>query len=114
MKEINGINELNDFIIENQSNVTMMYFGAEWCGPCKKLKEKLKELDTILSMPKLVVGHMDVDEEENEKLLKKYKVESLPTQIFIKLVDNKVTELSRIEGYDYTKLKMEYNKYSSQ
>ena len=75
---------------------------------------QIKELDTILTMPKLVVGHMDVDEEENEKLLKKYKVESLPTQIFIKLVDNKVTELSRIEGYDYTKLKMEYNKYSSQ
>ena len=49
----------------------------------------------------------------NNNLVDKYKVESLPTQIFVKIDKNKVIPVSRIEGYDFTKLKFEYNTYIS-
>jgi hypothetical protein len=62
-------------------------------------------------MPNLVVAYIDVDDEENNNLVNRYKVESLPTQIFIKLDKNKVIPHSRIEGYDFNKLKLEYDNY---
>jgi len=113
MKEISGIEQLDEFIIENHenNNVIMLYFGATWCGPCKQLKKKLDELETAKNMPKLVVGYLDVDNKLITDLVSKYKVESLPTQIFIKLDKNKVVPVSRIEGYDFMKLKFEYDSY---
>ncbi len=118
MKAISGMNELDEFILSNIENkkVVLLYFGAQWCGPCKQLKKKLDEPDTVKSMPNLVVGYLDVDDDENASLVKRYKIDALPTQIFIKLEtkkDNskKVVENSRIEGYDITKLKLDYDSY---
>jgi thioredoxin 1 len=113
MKTISGNKELDEFIIDNYNNnlVILLYFGAEWCGPCKQLKKRLDEAETIKIMPKLVVGYLDVDDDENSSFVKKYKIESLPTQIYIKLNENKVIEMNRIEGYDFTKLKLNYDNY---
>lgn len=113
MKTISGIEELDEFILDNYSNnlVILLYFGAEWCGPCKQLKNRLCDQDTVDIMPKLVVGYLDVDDEENSSLVKKYKINSLPTQIYIKLDENKIIETHRIEGYDFTKLKLDYDNY---
>jgi len=111
MKKISGIEELDEFILDNKNNVILLYFGAEWCGPCKQLKNRLIEPDTIQIMPKLIVSYLDVDDEENASLVKRYKIKSLPTQIYIKLNDNKVVETNRIEGYDFMKLKLDYDSY---
>ena len=113
MKTISGIDELDEFILDNYSNnlVILLYFGAEWCGPCKQLKNRLDDPNTIQIMPKLVVGYLDVDDEENSSIIKKYKISSLPTQIYIKLDENKVIETHRIEGYDFMKLKLDYDNY---
>lgn len=115
MKEIFGVEQLDEFIIDNieKGNVICLYFGATWCGPCNQLKTKLYEPETIKIMPKLVIGYLDVDNNSNNNLVDKYKVESLPTQIFVKIDKNKVIPVSRIEGYDFTKLKFEYNTYIS-
>ena len=112
IKQINETTELDDFILESLDNnmIVLLYFGASWCGPCKKLKERLKDVDTYKLMPLLSVASIDID--TNEYLANLYKVESLPTQIFITVDNNKVVEMSRIEGYDFTKLKLEYDKYN--
>jgi len=112
MIDIIGVDSLDNFIIEEneKKNIIMLYFGAEWCGPCKQLKKRLADTETKEIMPNLVVGHLDVDEELNTKLVKRYKITSLPTQVLINLDDNKVIELARIEGYDFTRLKLEYDK----
>ena len=112
IKQINETNDLDDFILESLDNnmIVLLYFGASWCGPCKKLKERLKDNDTYKLMPLLSVASIDID--SNEYLANLYKVESLPTQIFITVDNNKVVEMSRIEGYDFTKLKLEYDKYN--
>jgi thioredoxin 1 len=112
MINIIGVDELDNFIISknDKNKIIMLYFGAEWCGPCKQLKKRLCENEAINLMPKLVVGYIDVDEEANSKIVKRYKILSLPTQILISLNKNKVVEIIRIEGYDFTKLKLEYDK----
>ncbi len=114
MQEIQGFKELDKFIIDNTNdkNVLILYFGAPWCGPCKQLKARLAEPETQKIMPNLVVGHIDVDDEKNDKLVKSYNISSLPTQLFIKLDENNVVIVSSILGYDFTKLKLEYDRYN--
>jgi len=112
MIQINGVEELDDFILDNIDNkVVVLYFGATWCQPCKLLKSKLEESDTKQMMPKLAVCYLDVDDEANEKLCEQYNAESLPTQIFIKVENDRVVEVGRIEGYNFNNLKLEYDKY---
>ena len=113
MKEFSGTDQLDQFIIDNYTNekAVLLYFGAKWCGPCKLLKNKLDDPNTSNTMSKLAVAYIDVEDEKNSSLVNGYKIESLPTQIFIKLVKNKVVEKSRIEGYDFTKLELNYYEY---
>ena len=112
MIDIVGIDMLDDFIIESyeKEKIIMLYFGAEWCGPCKQLKKRLADKETEEMLPNLVVAHLDIEEKSNEELVEKYKINSLPTQVFITLNKNKVIEKARIEGYDFTRLKIEYDK----
>jgi thiol-disulfide isomerase/thioredoxin len=113
MINISGVDELNNFIINGLNNnmTLLLYFGASWCGPCTLLKDKLNNNDTLNIMPKLHVGYLDIDDNKNDELVNIYDISSLPTQLFIKLNKNKVHIVSRIEGYDFTKLKIEYDKY---
>lgn len=114
MENINNISELDNFILKNEkdNNIILLYFGAMWCGPCKQLKKKLSSIDTMEELPRLVVAYIDVDTDDKdlEKIIKSFKVSGLPTQLFVKLNKTKVVEISRIEGYDYMKLVMEYKK----
>jgi len=109
MYNIESFEDLDNFIINNNTDIILLYFGALWCGPCKSLKAKLENKETYEEMPKLKVCYIDTD--ENDEISSLYKIKSLPTQIFIKLYDTKVKIFSRIEGYDYTKLLLEYNRY---
>ncbi len=115
MEIICGIDKLDEFIISNykKDHAILLYFGATWCGPCKQLKQRLEDPETFIIMPKLVVAYIDVDNKKLESLVNGYKIDSLPTQIFIKLDENKVIESNRIEGYDFTKLKLKYDEYVS-
>jgi thiol-disulfide isomerase/thioredoxin len=106
MYEIESLEDLDNFIVKN-NKIILLYFGAVWCGPCKVLKQKLSENETLEQMPELTVCYIDTD--KNSEITEMYSIKSLPTQIFIKLVNDNVKELSRIVGYDYTKLLMEYN-----
>lgn len=111
MYEVLTLEDLDNFIITNTNKETiiLLYFGASWCGPCKLLKEKLADEDTIKRMPLLKVVYIDTDNADDISCM--YKIKSLPTQIFINLDNLKVKVFSKIEGYDYTKLLLEYDKY---
>ncbi len=111
MYEVISIDDLDNFIIENQKYVTLLYFGASFCGPCKTLKEKLGKEDSILRMPNLKIAYIDVEHTDSEEIVKLYKIKILPTQIFVKLYDLKVKIESKIEGYNYTELLLNYDSY---
>jgi thiol-disulfide isomerase/thioredoxin len=112
MISINSIENLNEFIIntsEVNNQIIMLYFGANWCNPCKKLKERLDNDETKQELPNLVVAYINIDNELNKELIEIYDVQMLPTCIFIKLIDNEIIDIiDRIDGHDWTKLVMIY------
>lgn len=74
---------------------TMIELGAEKCVPCKMMApiiaELTKEYNGILN-----VKFIDVWQKENVELAKKYKIDSIPTQIFL---DENEKELWRHVGF---------------
>lgn len=109
MIDITGKEQLEEFIWENKDKVILIYFGAEWCGPCQKLKNKINSPEVQKEMSNLVVGHIDIDVEDNEQLTNIYNAGSIPLQIFVTLKGTQIVELTRIVGYDWTKFELTYN-----
>lgn len=79
-----------------QNKPLLIIFGAEWCGPCKKLEK------TTLSNPQLakyinstfVSVHLDVDKEE--KVAKILEVTNIPCTI---ILSPNADLLGRLEGF---------------
>jgi thiol-disulfide isomerase/thioredoxin len=107
---IDGLDELDNFILDNDNKTIMLYFGAVWCGPCNKLKDRIDNDETKLEMPNLVVGYIDIDNDNNANICTNYKVKLLPTIVFIKLENFEVKIIDRVDGYDWIKIVMTYNK----
>ena len=108
MIDIKGYDELNKEIWNNKDKLIMLYFGASWCGPCQMLKEKIKNNQEEIN--KLYVIHIDCDLEENEDIVSDWSVSALPTQIFVHLNGENVVKDEKVEGYDWIKLVMSYQK----
>jgi thioredoxin 1 len=73
----------------------LLDFGAEKCIPCKKLAPILEEMEKEYKGV-LLVKFVDVWKQENVAEAKKYKINSIPTQIFF---DEKGKELWRHVGF---------------
>jgi thioredoxin 1 len=110
MQVIQGTDKLEEFIWESskEKNVIVLYFGADWCGPCKELKKKLEKQEAKDDMPNLKICYLDIDEDNNYDIVQTYKVKSLPTQIFIMLKGTQIVEIGRIIGLDWTKFNLNY------
>ena len=67
-------------------------FWATWCQPCKQLKPTIEALEKEYE-GKIEVKSINVD--ENKDLAEKFKVQAIPTLVFL---DAKGNELSRIVG----------------
>jgi thiol-disulfide isomerase/thioredoxin len=113
MEEIIGLDILDEFILNNQDKHIILFFGAIWCGPCKKLKNNIMEIKEIIDNKNCILCYIDVDNELNSDITSKYKINFLPTQIFINLIQKnnciKININNRIDGYDYTKLEQIIN-----
>ena len=55
-------------------------FWAEWCGPCRNLAPILKDISVNRADIKIVKINVD----DNSDLSVKYRIQSIPTMIFIK------------------------------
>lgn len=75
------ITDANYSEIVATDKLIMIDFWAQWCGPCKSLSSVVDELAQELE-GKVIVGKVDVD--DNEDIVEKLKVRSIPTLIFIK------------------------------
>jgi hypothetical protein len=105
MVEISGQDEFNNFLLTNKDNIMLLYFGALWCGPCKKLKQKLNDPSEMKDFENIIVAYIDIDDEENQFIIDFYTITSIPVLLFVKLDDNKLIILDKVVGYDWPGLK---------
>ena len=75
---------------EDFTELTLLDFWAEWCGPCRMLHPILDQIKT--KNPDLTIHKINVDEDRENAI--EFKVRSLPTVLLIK--DGQ--ELERISG----------------
>lgn len=68
----------------------ILYFTADWCNPCKKVKPIVEELNRESSDVKFQV----IDADAETELVKKFEVRSVPTFI---VLDGGV-EINRVSG----------------
>jgi thiol-disulfide isomerase/thioredoxin len=76
MNEISGINMLNELIYLNKDKLILLYFGAIWCGPCKKLKDKIYEAKSDNEFPNMEIFYLDNDNEDNNEIFEMYNVKN--------------------------------------
>ena len=74
-----SINQIND----NQPSLELLDFWAVWCGPCKIMEPILNELEEEYK-DKLSIRKLNVDEAENQQLVSKHNILSIPTYILLK------------------------------
>lgn len=55
----------------------LLYFTATWCGPCKRIYPLIEDLSDKIDTDILKIFKVDLD--ENEELVEKLKIKSVPT-----------------------------------
>lgn len=71
---------LDSFI--SQTKLTLVKFGATWCGPCKMIAPILEELADEYADINFV--DVDIDDINAEKITEKFNIQSVPTVILFK------------------------------
>lgn len=62
------------------SNLTLIDFGAPWCGFCKKIEPELEEVNQRIEGLTILKVNTDIDYE----LAEQFGVEALPTLVLLK------------------------------
>jgi thioredoxin 1 len=63
-------------LFDELSDIIIVDFYADWCGPCKKLAVSFKEW--CKEFKKLSIIKVDVDNDEFDDLKEKYEVKGIP------------------------------------
>ena len=85
-----GVIELNQENYENSiegSNLKLIKFGADWCGPCKMIGPVLEKISNDVEG----VDIFDVNVDQNQELSMKFGVRGIPAVYLLKngdVVDN--------------------------
>ena len=73
-----------------EGSVTVAYFTAQWCGPCKMVAPHIEKLAAAGAAANksdgqaaVKVAKIDIDAEGNEELCEKYGISSVPTFVFL-------------------------------
>lgn len=86
------------------ARVTVLYFTAKWCGPCKRIGP---EFERLVAASKVAGLKVDVDEADKD-VLQHFQVEAMPTFVFIR--DKQVIYTQ--QGADATALKTAFTLYT--
>lgn len=58
---------------------TVLYFSAQWCGPCKAMKPIIEEFEQEYLEPAII----KVDADDEFKLAQEHKIQAVPTFILL-------------------------------
>ena len=99
-----AINKTSDSTFQNdissQSNLVLVDFWAEWCGPCKQISPILEEIAN--EKENLNILKLNID--ENPATPQKYNVRGIPTLMLFKdgkLIDTKIGSLPKSSLEDW-------------
>lgn len=68
--------------IEEKDKVAVIYFYADWCGPCKSFKKSFKSNLVKNALVNAVLIKINVDEDvEKQSIYENYGIHSIPTFI---------------------------------
>ena len=83
--------------------VTKIYkVGAEWCGPCRQLKQELKNFN--------LVPVIEINADEDEEFCEKYNIKDIPVLLLCDNNNNVLYRLVRfISKEDLTRKIIEIN-----
>ena len=86
--------------IFSQSNLVLVDFWAEWCGPCKQISPILEEFAN--EKENLNILKLNID--ENPATPQKYNIRGIPTLMLFKdgkLIDTKIGSLPKSSLEDW-------------
>ena len=86
--------------ISSKSNLVLVDFWAEWCGPCKQISPILEEIAN--AKDNLNILKLNID--ENPATPQKYNVRGIPTLMLFKdgkLIDTKIGSLPKSSLEDW-------------
>ena len=83
--------------------VTVIYkVGAEWCGPCRQLKQELKDFN--------LVPIIEIDADEDEEFCEKYNIKNIPVLLLCDSNNNVLyRQVGLISKEDLTRKIIEIN-----
>ncbi len=102
MHTITNKTEFEQLCSENR--YVLVDFSAEWCGPCKRLKPLLEQLNESFRDVKFV----KVDVDENQELAELHKITAMPSIMFY--VDGKL-QTEFVRGADINSVERYCNKF---
>ncbi|MBT3176310.1 MAG: thioredoxin fold domain-containing protein [Desulfobacula sp.] len=83
-------------LAKNQNKHIFLYFHADWCTYCRKLKKTTFKDKTVLKYLKDNFISIEVDTDKNQEMAAQWNVKGLPTMWFLKSDRSKI---SSIPGY---------------
>ncbi|MCP3875761.1 MAG: thioredoxin family protein [Desulfobacteraceae bacterium] len=78
---------------ESEGKHIFLYFHADWCTYCKKLKQTTFKDKKVLSYLKENFISISVDTDINKEVANQWKVKGLPTLWFLKPDNSKISHL---------------------
>ncbi len=104
INEIKSKKDFADFLEHNKSDLHVVKFGAEWCGPCKLVEQRIKNLDTE-RIGNTLFGEIGIDDQDSEEMeiAMEYGISNIPVLMFFKngeMVNKSVGALSSDKLYE--------------
>lgn len=82
--------------IANTDKPYILYFGANWCIPCRLMRETVfKAHDVKKYLSQFYITYVDVDNFDGMDIKEMYKVKNIP---FMVILDTQGKQIGRIEG----------------
>lgn len=82
MKKIKTKEEFSRAVNEKADNVTVIKFGAQWCGPCRALENTINSL-TLEETNGVEFYEIDADDVD-EEILEDYSIRNIPVLVYFK------------------------------
>jgi thiol-disulfide isomerase/thioredoxin len=94
-------------LLKTNPGVFIFKFGAEWCGPCKKIKKFVDKVSLVLPTNIMYIFSVDVDEcfDLYAYLKQKKMVSGIPVMLAYKTGNDSYAPDASVSGTDENELK---------